>query len=43
MPDERDNTTPDEEVEAAPTITIAERQGDSKPTITSAEREDDGE
>ncbi len=42
MPDEREDTT-EQEVEAKPTITIAERQGDSKPTITIAEREDDGE
>ena len=47
MPDERDDTTEQEEMEATPTITIAERQGDSKPTITIAERErtreEDGE
>ncbi len=46
MPEEPENTsTPTEEAEAKPTITIAEKQsgaaaGETKPTITIAEKDD---
>ena len=46
MTTDQDNTPTNEEGEAKPTITIAEKQGgaassDAKPTITIAEREAD--
>jgi hypothetical protein len=46
MTNDQENTPTNEEGEAKPTITIAEKQGgaasdDAKPTITIAERESD--